>query len=517
MSEPTKWDWEASNGNATAEETAAAYTALTSGGQTKAFTAAVWNDIIDKISEQREAWRGKEWDDSILSLDDSKLSAGGNMLATKFNSAVANIWPIESWAWEETLGRSTIYKGDRCYGAYFLYLTVGLNRWIEELTPLFLELELQSTLEITPNFHFCIALPLYINLKSTLEMTYKPALYSALTTQILLSIKDTSQVAVYAFGACLIDIPLKMKVDMQSFIKECTAASLRAINFIQSKIKINAECKTAVPFDVINNIVCNMKGTVLTGDLAYTAVSLDFSSSLTVNMETPDTLFLNADLQSILDGSCSLINPDCVRFAFDLGGLFQSTATLELPQAISTGIELQGVWSKALRAYECWAEYISRIELYWTATIKAYALAASTAYLSFRLASNLSVTVASLLATATYLSGNIAVTDETTVSSTLCQVLHTGFSLDAQTEHQLTVINGTPAYISTDIEATADIKAGVVLMPVAKVDVPLNMKTDISVYVRFAEEELVLASEIDDVLVSELDEQTVKAVEIKLT
>lgn len=54
-------------------------------------------------------------------------------------------------------------------------------------------------------------------------------------------------------------------------------------------------------------------------------------------------------------------------------------------------------------------------------------------------------------------------------------------------------------------------------MPVATVRADLNIETDITVYVRFANEELVLASEIDDVLVSTLDEQTVKDVEINLT
>ena len=170
MSDPQKWDWAASNGNATAEETATAYTALSTGGKTRDFVAAVWNDIIAKISEQRISWRGKEWDASILSLDDTKLSAGENMTAVRFNSAVSNIWPVEAWPWADTLGRTEIKKGDRCYGVYFLHLVDGLNYWIEDLTPIFLSWELQANAEITPAVKLYAALP--VKLKGTAPQTF---------------------------------------------------------------------------------------------------------------------------------------------------------------------------------------------------------------------------------------------------------------------------------------------------------------------------------------------------------
>lgn len=126
------WNWSASNGSATAAQTAAAYTALTTGGRTSAFSAAVWNDILSKISAQRLDWGDTAWNEKIAKLADTKMSRGMGMTADKFNSAVINI-PISNyvWPWEASLGRSAIKKGDRCYGMYFVYLTDGINHWID--------------------------------------------------------------------------------------------------------------------------------------------------------------------------------------------------------------------------------------------------------------------------------------------------------------------------------------------------------------------------------------------------
>lgn len=517
MSEPQKWDWEVSNGNATAEETAAAYTALTTGGQTKAFTAAVWNDILAKISEQRKAWQGKAWDETVLSFEDSKLSADRNMTAKRFNSAVLNIWPIETWPWEETLGRNNIQKGDRCIGAYFLYLTDGLNRWILDLTPLFIELNLQSSLDITPAVQLFFAIPFHIDLKEIFKMSYDMGLYSVLKTLIALSIKDNTKVSLNVMGACVFNILLSVKAAIQTHVKANAAIMLRVINFIQSKAKADASCKTAIPFEIINNIIHSTKGTVLTGDLAYTAVNLDFISAMKASMGIPETLFLNAGMQSILDGSCNMENPECLRFAFDLGGLLHSSARLDLPRALQTGIDLQSVYKTALRAYECWAEYISRIELHLESAFNFSAFTALADYFALKLKSVFSASVTGLLAKIDYLSGDFSIIHTLNASTVLCKPIYTAYTLNTDTEISINVIGGKVAYVSTDLQSSAKVSAGIVLMPVATIKADLNIETDITVYVRFANEELVLASEIDDVLVSALDEQTVKDVEIYLT
>lgn len=141
------WSWDESNGTATAEQTEKSYTALTTHGPTRDFAAVVWNDLIDMISAQRAAWGSSEWDESILSMAGTKMSSGDTMTAARFNSAVANIWPITEWPWAETLGRTTILKGDRCYGSYFLDLAAALNRWAVDIEKLLLGFSLQGTVD----------------------------------------------------------------------------------------------------------------------------------------------------------------------------------------------------------------------------------------------------------------------------------------------------------------------------------------------------------------------------------
>lgn len=141
------WDWTESNGTATAEQTEKAYTALTTNGPTSDFAAVVWNDLIDMISAQRAAWGSSEWDESILSMAGTKMSSGDTMTAARFNSAVANIWPITEWPWAETLGRTAFLKGDRCNGSYFLDLAAALNRWAADIERLLLSFSLQGTVD----------------------------------------------------------------------------------------------------------------------------------------------------------------------------------------------------------------------------------------------------------------------------------------------------------------------------------------------------------------------------------
>ncbi len=126
-----KWDWSKSNGNATAAATATAYAALTGGGPTADFSSAVWNDILDKISAQRISWTDTEWNSKLLDLISAKMSPGDRMTAKRFNAAVQNMPPVKNWPWQSTLGRTDIRTGDRCYGMYFVYLTDGLNYWID--------------------------------------------------------------------------------------------------------------------------------------------------------------------------------------------------------------------------------------------------------------------------------------------------------------------------------------------------------------------------------------------------
>lgn len=145
MAAVTKWNWQASNGTATADATKAAYNALRHGGRTAVFTYPVWNDILNKISAQRRSWGDTAWltilvDDPKnkykkldFTLADTRMSRGAAMTANRFNAAVKNMPTIREWPWKAELGRTEIKSGDRCYGAYFIMLTDALNHWIDTI------------------------------------------------------------------------------------------------------------------------------------------------------------------------------------------------------------------------------------------------------------------------------------------------------------------------------------------------------------------------------------------------
>ena len=517
MSDPQKWDWAASNGNATAEETATAYTALSTGGKTRDFVAAVWNDIIAKISEQRISWRGKEWDASILSLDDTKLSAGENMTAVRFNSAVSNIWPIESWPWADTLGRTEIKKGDRCYGVYFLHLEDGLNFWIEDLTPIFFSWELQAEAEITPAVKLCAALPVKLKQNAVFDTDCDASVFPALIIEALLNVKDETTVSATVMRACIADVPLSIKADIDVDVSVYAAVMARIINFVRHTMDASMKVCGAIPSGFTQKAVCTSKCTILTGNLEYTAFDLNSISDIQVTMKTPPALYLNAELDSTHSGSCNIETPPCMRFALNLGGFFHATANTNLLQALSTGVELNGVHEGVVRAYEYWAMYLARIELHGQLETTASVLTAAARYVAWSLNGRFSMSVSSLCAKVGYLSGSITGTDETTVSAALFSALSTGAQLSAELDSNVSVSMAEATRISVDMQSTATVSARIVLMPVAKVKAELSIKATTSVDVRFANKELVLASEIDDVLVSALDDSTVYSVETKFT
>lgn len=135
MPPPAKWSWDIGNVNASAAQTQAAYQAITHNGRTRDFSVIVWNDIIDKIIEQRQSWGDVAWSQIGVPLMTAYMAPGEQMTAAIFYSAVQNMPPIHPWGWEATLERKEIRRGDTCYGAYFIYLTDGLNHWMD-LTPM---------------------------------------------------------------------------------------------------------------------------------------------------------------------------------------------------------------------------------------------------------------------------------------------------------------------------------------------------------------------------------------------
>lgn len=214
------WDWGKSNGTATVDKTVATYNALTTGGSTSAFSASVWNDILSKISAQRIAWGDTAWNNKIAKLADSKMRAGKHMTAVKFNSAVLNI-PISNyvWPWEENLGRSEILKGDRCYGMYFIYLTDGVNHWID-LVPL--------PIDVVAAFHTLNQVNMDM-LKALHILPAKPVSYRVLnsvTAGAPASVPIHAEHTVFQTGHALVSFLRNLEVRIAHFMRSRSALSV---------------------------------------------------------------------------------------------------------------------------------------------------------------------------------------------------------------------------------------------------------------------------------------------------
>lgn len=206
MAGPAKWNWSASNGGATAQQTIDAHTALLNNGRTAAFSYLVWNDIIDKISAQRQFWTDTAWDETILNIANTKMASGAQMTAARFNSAVKNMPPIKSWPWQETLGRTDIHPRDRCYGVYFIYLTDGLNYWID-LIPLPFEISNIATTSILMSSHVLPALHIKVDsLHSTLTHNVRVRPAPAVPVKYSLSVNQQGTLYISALNVANIRI-----------------------------------------------------------------------------------------------------------------------------------------------------------------------------------------------------------------------------------------------------------------------------------------------------------------------
>lgn len=124
------WDWDASNGSATATQTRRAYTAITSHGSLSDFSYKVWNDLCSKVNDAITA-KGYSWSSSsgyltynatLMTTDDKELTA------TRFNTLRYQIGRFIS-----TTGITDRSRGDTVYGWYFVDLADYLNDLINSI------------------------------------------------------------------------------------------------------------------------------------------------------------------------------------------------------------------------------------------------------------------------------------------------------------------------------------------------------------------------------------------------
>lgn len=123
----TKWSWSASNGNASASQTSAAYSAVVNKTAVTNFSYLVWNDLCDKVKEILDATSGS-WDSTYATYANTKMSSNDKILtATKFNSLRYNIGSHYS------TGIYDVSANDDVLGSYFTTLVSCINGWIDTL------------------------------------------------------------------------------------------------------------------------------------------------------------------------------------------------------------------------------------------------------------------------------------------------------------------------------------------------------------------------------------------------
>lgn len=122
-----KWDWNISNGTATAAQTKAALKALTSKGPTTDFSYLVWNDMCTKVQAIQNA-AGKSWSTKYATFNNTKMTSSDRRItATRFNSLRYNIGINES------TGINEVDQGDIVMAWYFTTLANTMNIWIDKL------------------------------------------------------------------------------------------------------------------------------------------------------------------------------------------------------------------------------------------------------------------------------------------------------------------------------------------------------------------------------------------------
>lgn len=125
------WDWNSSNGLASADECRKAYTALTQRGATTDCSYLVWNALVSMVFAVYYRSLYTSWDyDSYASAQNTLMNASDKeMTARRFNSLNHNINNLID-ASSKTIDYVEISEkqpGDRVYGQYFLDLANNYN------------------------------------------------------------------------------------------------------------------------------------------------------------------------------------------------------------------------------------------------------------------------------------------------------------------------------------------------------------------------------------------------------
>lgn len=142
------FDWTTSNGDATAEQTHEAYTAITTKGLCSDFSRLVWNDLVNLLSVALSE-AGLPWIATYGTAASTLIPEYlGQLTANRFNAMVCNIGQLyyPNWYWVtsgpgkigRTYVRGKVQTGnfrtaDGVYGKYIVELTEQLNLFLRVL------------------------------------------------------------------------------------------------------------------------------------------------------------------------------------------------------------------------------------------------------------------------------------------------------------------------------------------------------------------------------------------------
>lgn len=368
----SKWRWDIGNVDASAAQTQAAYRALTVAGDvgkgpTRNFSVIVWNDIVNKVIEQRQAWGDIDWTAAAPATKGQTFMIPGEWLTAKiFNSVVMNMPPIHPWGWEATLGRKEIHKGDICYGAYFLYLMEGYNHWID----------------LTPK-PFVIAIPVHVAMRDktlvrrafhivngqNLRWRYSAnaKAYRAMHTKGRLWVNSDIHLNLPLYNTQHVALPLFYNLRMQNKTAATTATHIivdnpvlldltgritfSSVMFIISEIagQSTLNGKLLIPPSV-RIMIDNAAELISNGDVTVSALD-SFAASVLGQFtgeawaREPDSIAIKEDLQIAQDGTLTFTFSDLIRIVAELNGELSHTAKVSTPDMANIlaalGIELE--------------------------------------------------------------------------------------------------------------------------------------------------------------------------------
>lgn len=330
MAKPAKWDWNISNINASAEATQKAYKALTTAsnvgyGPTRDFSVVVWNDIVDKIIEQRQYLGDTDWSRLGITKGQSYMIPGYRMTADRFNAAVLSMPPVHSWGWEATLGRKTIKKGDVCYGAYFIYLVDGLNHWID-LTHLPFDVDIP--IHARMNTNALVRRALHIINSQNIKWRYNA---NAVTLRVLRT------KARFNFNA---DIHLNLPLYNTQHIMLPLFYNLRTKN--------KTAITTASHIIAENNVQLNMRAHIMFGDVVFILCNITGLSDLKGKLSIPPSIRVRIEnlAELINTGNVTVSRPKSLTAS--ILGQFTSEAWVREPDSIAVKENLQIEHSSSL-------------------------------------------------------------------------------------------------------------------------------------------------------------------------